>query len=447
MENDPNESPKGLQIYMHDNNDQIKYRSNLLKLDKNPLAKIIITKIQKEILEYNEWIKEFRLFYEENKDEIDFVSVIINSDPSIQKGVHKSQYNKGYNTDQISGLLQRNTREDYKVEHKEIELRMKGGGVKDITEEHCMCDPASYPLLLPHGDLGWSKNNQSGLTCLQWYRYLLHERDDQPNVLFRSGKLFQQWVIDQYCKMDQINLNGCRTKKAQRTYRKYYCKDLEKAEREGKDINDIGYRTILPSSYRGGPRFMNQLKHDALAIVRHFKKAHYFITMTMNSQCPEVLEKLKETGQKPHERPDIVTKVWEQKKQFLLHLILDKHILGKTVGEVWSQEYQREGLPHIHLIVILDESEAPKTVSDYDKFISAQIPNKKKDKELYDLVTKLMIHNDCQNNKSRGCLDSNGVCTKHFPKDFCPQTRHKKNKYPEYQRLSPDEVCTYFYLY
>ena len=118
-------------IYMHDNNDQIKYRSNLLKLDKQSLAKKNIKKVQKEILK---WIKEFQLFCEENKDEIDFVSVIINSDPSIQKGVHKSQYNKGSKTDQISGLTNRKTNENYKIEHKEIEFRLKGGGLKNINE-------------------------------------------------------------------------------------------------------------------------------------------------------------------------------------------------------------------------------------------------------------------------------------------------------------------------
>ena len=34
------------------------------------------------------------------------------------------------------------------------------------------------------------------------------------------------------------------------------------------------------------------------------------------------------------------------------------------------------------------DSDAPQRISDYGKFISAQIPNKHKDRELYDLVTK-----------------------------------------------------------
>ncbi len=41
------------------------------------LANKIIGKIQKEILEYNEWLKEFSTFYERNKncDDIDNISV------------------------------------------------------------------------------------------------------------------------------------------------------------------------------------------------------------------------------------------------------------------------------------------------------------------------------------------------------------------------------------
>ncbi len=222
MQNDPNESPKGLQIYFHDNNKQLNYRANLFKLENKKLAKTIIRKIQKEILEYNEWLKEFQIFYERNKNnaDIDNISVIIDSDPRIQPGVYKSQYNKGSKSDQISALIKKNTNVNYEIENKEIVMHMKGGGTQNITEEHCMCDPASYPLLLPHG---WSKENESGLTCMQWYRYLLHERDNESNVLFKSGKLFQQWCIDQYCKLDQITLNSCRTKTAQ----KYYCKELK----------------------------------------------------------------------------------------------------------------------------------------------------------------------------------------------------------------------------
>ncbi len=38
---------------------------------------------------------------------IDNISVIIDSDPKIQKGVYKSQYNKGSKMDQVSALIKK----------------------------------------------------------------------------------------------------------------------------------------------------------------------------------------------------------------------------------------------------------------------------------------------------------------------------------------------------
>jgi len=44
------------------------------------------------------------------------------------------------------------------------------------------------------------------------------------------------------------------------------------------DLDRIGKRVVLPSSYVGGDRFMQQLYQDSMAIVRHFGKPSLFIT-------------------------------------------------------------------------------------------------------------------------------------------------------------------------
>eukprot|EP01083_Nonionella_stella_P197298 725524_1 len=80
---------KGLQIYMHDSNEQMEYRCNLYDLENKPLAKRIIKGIQKEIWEHNPWIKQFKTFYEENKHKkTKNISLIIESNPDIPKGRH-----------------------------------------------------------------------------------------------------------------------------------------------------------------------------------------------------------------------------------------------------------------------------------------------------------------------------------------------------------------------
>ena len=57
---------------------------------------------------------------------------------------------------------------------------------------------------------------------------------------------------------------------------------------------------------------MHGLYLDVMAMVAKYGKPDYFITMTANPNWREVLENL-EPYQKPHERMDIVCRVFSQK--------------------------------------------------------------------------------------------------------------------------------------
>jgi len=67
------------------------------------------------------------------------------------------------------------------------------------------------------------------------------------------------------------------------------------------DIN-ISRPLILPSSYTGSDRFMQQLFQDSMAIVRHFGKPSLFITFTANPRRPEILNHLE-----PRQQPTVVS--------------------------------------------------------------------------------------------------------------------------------------------
>jgi hypothetical protein len=44
------------------------------------------------------------------------------------------------------------------------------------------------------------------------------------------------------------------------------------------DLADLGHRVILPSSYTGGPRYMNQRFQDAIALARYYHGFDLFLT-------------------------------------------------------------------------------------------------------------------------------------------------------------------------
>jgi hypothetical protein len=62
---------------------------------------------------------------------------------------------------------------------------------------------------------------------------------------------------------------------------------------------------------------------------------------------------------------------------------------------VYTIEFQKRGLPHAHILVFLHTSYRFVHPHDIDRIISAEIPDKNKDPELFKIVTTLMIHGPC----------------------------------------------------
>ena len=98
---------------------------------------------------------------------------------------------------------------------------------------------------------------------------------------------------------------------------------------DGEDIRPLECKLILSSSHVGSSRFMTQLFQDAMAICRHFHKPDLFLTMIANSKWPEIIYSFF-PGQTATDHPNIVSRVFEQKKKALLKLI-DNGFFGTTI--------------------------------------------------------------------------------------------------------------------
>jgi len=116
---------------------------------------------------------------------------------------------------------------------------------------------------------------------------------------------------------------------------------------------DLGMCAVLPLSYIGGSQHQQQRFQDAMTIARHFNKIDLFITMTANPSWPEITWKLL-PGQTSYDCPDIVARVFKMKKQELLDDIYKQHIFGPVQAYVYVIEFQKRGLPYLHLLIVLD---------------------------------------------------------------------------------------------
>ncbi|XP_043481255.1 uncharacterized protein LOC122510566 [Leptopilina heterotoma] len=192
---------------------------------------------------------------------------------------------------------------------------------------------------------------------------------------------------------------------------------------------------ILPSTFTGGPRSYQQSFMDAMRLVQEFGKPDLFITMTCNPKWREIRENFLE-GEIATDRPDIVARVFQQKVKSLMSELKDKNIFGSVLAYVYVTEFQKRGLPHIHLILFLDKTFAIRDAESVDKIICAEIPDKTKNPELFKIVKQFQVHGPCgKQNMNSPCMNlETKICVKHYPKPFCSETNYDSKNYPEYRR-------------
>ncbi|KAK8931277.1 hypothetical protein KSP39_PZI016605 [Platanthera zijinensis] len=154
---------------------------------------------------------------------------------------------------------------------------------------------------------------------------------------------------------------------------------------------NVGQRVILPSSFVGSPRDMYQRYQDAMAVVQHYGRPDIFLTMTCNTSWQDITDALY-VGQTPQDRPDVVSRIFHAKYEKLKKDIFKKNVLGKTVSHVHVIEFQKRGLPHVHMLVIFDARDKMNTPDDYDKIVRAELPHIEHEPELYNAVVRHMIH-------------------------------------------------------
>ncbi|KAA6347201.1 MAG: putative PIF1 helicase [Streblomastix strix] len=130
-----------------------------------------------------------------------------------------------------------------------------------------------------------------------------------------------------------------------------------------------------------------------MALQSRFKKPDIFITITANPQWREIRENC--DGMNPSHRPDIIVRVFYQKFMYLLHLITVEHIFGVPVCWVYQVEFQKRGLPHVHLLITLREQDKIYTPEQLERLISAEIPDSSTSPNLRKSVIQFMIHGPC----------------------------------------------------
>ncbi|WVZ86230.1 hypothetical protein U9M48_033045, partial [Paspalum notatum var. saurae] len=338
------------------------------------------------------------------------------------------------------------TVENYK---RDIIVSTRKRGLRHISIFHPAYMPLQYPLLFPYGERGFQlgiqyykettnptgrrkgKGKRNTVTVHEFMKYHVHYRDDQPNPLLCYGRLSKQAIVDARAMEDEDRLQyiARNQDKLRAEYIQGIFDAVEKGIQEG---NQIGKRVLLPSSHTGSRRYVIQNYHDGIAICRVYGAPDLFITFTCNPKWPEITSILE--GQQPNDRPDIIVRVFHMKLQELLDDIRSGTIFGPILAILYSIEFQKRGLPHVHILVWIDKKGNEITTETIDTWITAEIPDPTTDPLGYILVSEHMIHGPCgEKNLNCPCMKKER-CSKFYPKEFQEDTNFTNTGFTIYRR-------------
>ncbi|XP_026398220.1 uncharacterized protein LOC113293999 [Papaver somniferum] len=402
------------------------------ELDENIVAGLV------NMLGTHNWLSQkFRMWRDRYKqDELDDVEFRL-------IGTRKRdarQYNLP-TTSKIAGFVVDDPESDGK---RDIIIQEKNGLLKDISELHPSYMALQYPLLFPYGedgfhiDIPYDKqtkivfNDEIGdeigdgkkrknITMREYYAFIIQQRAGDGQTLLRGGRLFQQYVVNAYATIEQSRLQWVKSHQKEIRCDLYNC--IKEAVRAKYTKPASTGRVILPSTFTGGPRYMIQHYQDAIALCRELGPPDLFITFTCNPNWPEIAEAIKMfPGQKPSERPDIISRVFHIKpKQLMSDLVGSRHF-GEVQGALYTVEFQKRGLPHARILLRLSPDEKPRSASHIGSIISVEIPNPKENKDAYDAVCNYMLHGPCGHAKPNSPCMRDKKCTENFPKKYNNKT-------------------------
>ncbi|XP_038722074.1 uncharacterized protein LOC120014228 [Tripterygium wilfordii] len=435
------ETPKFAQLYIHDTDNEVFNRMVATGCDDDDsIDEDIIGELIIMFDEINEITKAFRMarnrFLE---SDIRPVKLRLCAKRRGDGAVYDAPVSS-----EIAGLIVGDFGDS--SEYRDIIVEDKVDGLKRVNESHPSFMSMQYPLLFPYGEDGYSKGlkyqssisrrstEKACVTMREYYAYRLQQRHHEGKTLIRGGKLFQQFIVDAFLCVEEERLHFIRFNQKKLRTEKYQgvCDAYISGDVGG---GDIGKRILLPSSFTGGPRYMMQNYHDAMAICKFYGYPDLFITFTYNSQWPEITNALRLIpGQKIMDRPDIITRVFKMKLDYFLSDIRSGKYLGEIIAVVYTIEFQKRGLPHVHMIIWCHPNNKCQVPDDIDKLISAEIPDQLTQPLLFETVKKFMIHGPCGVARPSSLCMSQGKCKKHFPRSFHQKTTIDANGFALYKR-------------
>ncbi|XP_058742092.1 uncharacterized protein LOC131614536 [Vicia villosa] len=342
---DVGQSPQYAQLYIFDTDNEVDNRMKCFS-DNDVLSRDIVHKLKKMLDECNPHAKAFRMARDLLRGN-EFL------DLKIRLISERAEDGRVYNTTTVSEVAALIVGDIDPTTERDIIVHARDGHLQKITEFHPAYLAYQYPLIFVYGEDGYRKNilhryeHESEVTrknrqsIKDWLCFRLQERKSEAMTLLHSRRLFQQFLVDGFAMMESERLSWLRTNQSKLRVGKYNHLNDQTNGTQANSAPKRGKRVVLPSTFVGSKRYMDQLYFDGMAISSKLGFPDLFVTFTCNPAWPEIERALSGTNLKPHDRPDLITQVFKIKFDELMTDITKRHVLGKVIAFMYTIEFQK----------------------------------------------------------------------------------------------------------
>ncbi|XP_046868549.1 uncharacterized protein LOC124461006 [Drosophila willistoni] len=254
----------------------------------SPFATRIVSELDALLNEHNELLKLFKSHM--HKLQSDNHAIFINPDRTPAGG-HIRRFNAPV-VDDVAGIMVGDH-----TATRQIVIRRRNNSLQSIPDTHRLYDALQYPLIFWKGQDGYCINlkqrdpvtgteTNKNISSKDFYSFRLMIRRGQDNIILRCRELCQQFMVDMYVKIESERLRYLRFNQQKLRAEEYI--HLRDAIASNADTAEIGSSVILPSSYIGSPRHMQEYIQDAMTFVREYGPPCFFITFTCNPKWQEI---------------------------------------------------------------------------------------------------------------------------------------------------------------
>ncbi|XP_074351616.1 uncharacterized protein LOC141690740 [Apium graveolens] len=435
------DDPKFCHLYIYDTANEVNNRLKWVNVvDGDTIDAEIVEGLIKMLDETNELVKEFRSardrFENEGIRDLEIILKVSRADSGRENHVGTS--------DEVVGIMVGDV--DETDGSRDIIIHSKIKGLKRISDIHPKLMALQYLLLFPHGGDGFHKKIPFGkaekgsnkqremISQKEYYSYKFQVRTNEGITPRLGGRLYQQYIVDAFSTIEQARLWWFRTN--QTTLQSdLYTNIRDSLHRGNYDANNLGKSFILPAGFVGSRRYMQQNFQDALAVCRYIDHPDIFLTMTTNPLWDEIIQMMKHIPHcSPQNSPDVIARVFKLKLDQIIDDIKKKNYFGVCLGVMYVVEFQKRGLPHVHMLIWLDSTSKRHLQSNVDKYVSAEIPDPKQDPVACAAVKSHMIHGPC------GPDYPNPICMKQ--NKYCATTIFDQSGFPIYRRRKTNHTVT-----